>query len=185
MLATRRAALFGAMSLGPLALAGCTGTPLTPAQIITIAQSAVSGLTGMLKGVASQYPNVIPASMVGTLTNVLTLASGAATTLSNGLPATAGASTVHVIEGYINDVLNTLAGPPVNGLIPAPFNMVLGAAAFVVPQLEAFAAIYIPAAAASPATAQARAKLAAASPMPITSTAQALAVLNASAAMAR
>ena len=180
-----RRALLGASALVPVALAGCAGNPVTPAQIVTIVQSTASGLSTMLVAVSAQEPGLIPPAMAATLGTDLALAIGASKTLAAGLPATAGASTVHIVEGYLNDVLSTLAGPPVNGLIPPPYNMALAAAAFVMPQIEAFAALYIPAAAASPTTAAARAKLAAASPIPITSTAQALAVLNALSATAK
>lgn len=176
MTITRRSLLAGT-TLIPLAMAGCATAPVTPASVITEANAVASGLAGMLQSVTAQYPALIPASTAAMLAADLTLAQSAAKTLSSALPATTAASTVKTVEGYVNAVLTTLAGPPINGLIPAPFNQVVAAASFLVPQLEAFAALYIPALAASPAAASAqRAFLASAAP--ITSTAQAVAILR-------
>ena len=108
----------------------------------------------------------------------LGLAQGAASSLNTSLPASNGASTVQIVEGYINAVLNTLAAPPINGLIPAPFNMAITAAALVVPDLEAFVNQYLPAASAvSPATYAARLQLRGAAPQ-VTTVDQALAILK-------
>ncbi len=174
---TRRSILLGATALVPLAIAGCATGTVTPAAIVTEAQSVASGLAGMLKSLTAAYPTLIPSSTAATIAADLTLAQSAATTLSSNIPAATGASTVKTVEGYVNAVLTTLAGPPINGLIPAPFNQVVAAAAFIVPQLEAFAALYIPALAASPAAAKAQARFLA-SAAPITSTAQAVAILQ-------
>ncbi|MHB1310485.1 MAG: hypothetical protein ACYC3L_00615 [Gemmatimonadaceae bacterium] len=181
MIATRRAVMLGATALVPLAMAGCATGTLTPASIVTEAQAVAAGLAGMLKSVTAQYPTLIPASTAATIAADLTLAQSAATTLSSALPAATAASTVKTVEGYVNAVLTTLAGPPINGLIPAPFNMVVSAAAFVLPQLEAFAATYIPALAASPASASAQ-RLFLASAPPIADTALAVSILQRAAA---
>lgn len=176
MTTTRRTFLLATTALIPLAIAGCATTPLTPAQIVTQAQAVASGLAGMLKSITAQYPTLIPSSMAASVAADLALAEAAAASLSNALPAPAAASPVKTVVGYVNAVLTTLAGPPINGLIPAPFNMVVAAAAFILPQLEAFAATYIPALAVSPEAAQARRLLLAAAS--VTSTAQAMAILE-------
>jgi len=153
-------------------LIGCSklglSTTLTPASIVAQGLALAQGLSGMLTQVSSTYPSLIPAPTLKTLTTDLTLATGAANTLNSSLPAASEASTVQTIDGYINAVLNTLAGPPINGLIPSPFNMAVAAAAIVVPQLEAFVNQYLPAsmmtAAAAPVTLASRARFAAAAP---------------------
>ena len=164
--ATRRQILAGTSVLIPAAmLAACASTPMTPAQIVTQAAAAASGLAGMVKQLSAAYPTLIPAATLAQIETYLGMAQTAATNLAPNLPAATGASTVHVIEGYLNAVLTMLAGPPINGLIPAPFNMALSAVSVILPQLEAFAAVYIPAAAASPAVDRARASFAAAAPV--------------------
>ena len=164
---TRRHGLtLTAAALPAALLAACGATvAMTPAQIVTQAGAAASGLAGMVKQLSVAYPTLIPAATLTQIGTYLGLAQTAASNLAPNLPATTGASTVHVIEGYLNAVLTMLAGPPINGLIPAPFNMALSAVSMILPQLEAFAAIYIPAAAASPAVAKARMTFAAAAPV--------------------
>jgi hypothetical protein len=164
----------------PLAatLTSCAGVALTPTQIITAAGTVAKGLAGALTQVASVDPNLIPAGMLATLQSDLTMAQGAASSLSTSLPATSGASIAQTIDGYINAVLNTLAAPPVNGLIPAPFNMAIAAAALVVPEIETFVNQYLPAASAvAPATYAARLQLVQAAPQ-VGTVDQALAILK-------
>ena len=133
---------------------------LTPAQIVTEAGTVAKGLSGALTQLAGADPSLIPAGTLATLQSDLTLAQGAASALSTSLPASNGAATVQTVEGYINAVLNALAAPPINGLIPAPYNLAVTAAALVVPDLEAFVNQYLPAASAvAPATHAARLQL--------------------------
>ena len=163
--------------LGTTALAACGTTTLTPTLIITEAGTVANGLAGAITQIATAYPALIPAATLVTIKTDLGLAQTAATGLSAALPATTGASVVQTIEGYINAVLTVLAGPPINGLIPAPFNMAISAAALLVPDLEAFANTYLaPTAAASLAAAHARAMLVVNAP-PITDKNAALLVL--------
>ena len=147
------------------ALTSCGLVALTPAQIVAEAGVAAKGLSGALTQLAAVDSTLIPPATLATVQNDLTLAQGAASSLSANLPATNGASTVQTVEGYINAVLNTLAAPPINGLIPAPFNIAVSAVALLVPDLEAFVNQYLPTASAvSPATYAARAQLRAAAP---------------------
>jgi hypothetical protein len=170
-----RRAILGA----PLAaaLTSC-GIALTPTQIVTEAGVAAKGLSGTLTQLAAVDSTLVPSATLATLQNDLALAQGAASSLSANLPAANGASTVQTIEGYINAVLNTLAAPPVNGLIPAPFNMAVSAAALLVPDLEAFVNQYLPVAlAVAPTTLAARLQLRAAAPQ-VTTRDQAMAILR-------
>jgi hypothetical protein len=171
-----RRAILGA----PLAaaLTRCGIDALTPAQIVTEAGVAAKGLSGALTQIAGADPKLISATTLATMQNDLALAQGAASSLTTNLPAASGATVVQTIEGYINAVLNTLAAPPINGLIPAPFNLAVAAAAFLVPDLEAFANQYLPTASAvSPATYAARLQLRAAAPQ-VTTLDQAVAILQ-------
>jgi len=179
MMMNRRALLRTTMLVLPaVALADCANAPLTPAEIVAQAGAAASGLDGMLTQVVAKYPNLIPAATVTDLHDDLTKAEQAAVMLSGSLPAPSGASIVQTVEGYLNSVLSTLAAPPINGLIPAPFNEVVAAAALVIPGLEAFVNQYIPtSASASPATLAVRAKLRAGAPQ-IATMDQALAALQ-------
>jgi|HubBroStandDraft_4_1064222.scaffolds.fasta_scaffold208870_2 hypothetical protein len=171
-----RRAILGA----PLAaaLTRCGANSLTPAQIVTEAGIVAKGLSGALTQVAGADPKLIPATTLATMQNDLTLAQGAAATLAPNLPAASGATIVQTVEGYVNAVLNTLAAPPINGLIPAPFNLAVAAAALLVPDLEAFVNQYLPAASAvAPATYDARLHLRAAAPQ-VTTLDQAVAILR-------
>ena len=160
------------------ALTRCGANALTPAQIVIEAGVAAKGLSGALTQVADADPKLIAVATLATLQNDLSLAQGAASALAPNLPAASGATVVQTVEGYINAVLNTLAAPPINGLIPAPFNMAVAAAALVVPELEAFVNQYLPAASAvAPATYAARLQLRAAAPQ-VTTLDQAVAILR-------
>ncbi len=172
---SRRAILGAPMAA---ALTCCGAEALTPAQIVAEAGVAAKGLSGALTQIARADPKLIAASTAATLQNDLTLAQGAASALAPNLPAASGAAVVQTVEGYINAVLNTLAAPPINGLIPAPFNLAVAAAALLVPDLEAFVNQYLPAASAvAPATYAARLQLRTAAPQ-ITTLDQAVAILR-------
>lgn len=163
---TRRAALLKGTALVSAALVLQAGScvPTTPATVVAQAGAVANGLAGMLKQVVAAYPSLIPAALATQAESYLALASTAAGQLSPSLTAPAGASLAQTVVQDVNAVLNLLAGPPINGLIPAPFNEVVAAAAIVAPQIEAFAAAYLTTAAASPAVAQVQAKFAAAAP---------------------
>ena len=150
--------------LATTALAGCNGVALTPAQIVTDVGTLAKGLSGALTALVAAAPSLIPATTVTTLQNDLTLAQGAASSLSSTLPAANGADIAQRVDGYINAVLNTLAAPPINGLIPAPFNLAIAGAALLVPEIEQFVNQYLPTASASLAMASARASLMAKAP---------------------
>ena len=172
---TRRTIAF---AVPALALASCAGVALTPAQIVADAGTLANGLSGALNGLVAAYPALIPAATAATLQSDLLLAASAASSLSASVPATTGASTAQTIDGYINAVLNTLAAPPINGLIPTPFNSVIAAAAIVVPEIEAFVNQYLPTAAAvAPGVYAARAKLTGAA-LTVSTVPQALLILQ-------
>lgn len=157
-----RELVFGAA----LALSACaTPSPVTPATVINDVQTSVKGLQLALTEITKANPNLIPPSEVARLTSDLTDAQAASASLAANLPATFGADTAQVVIGDINDVLNVLAGAPVNGLIPPPANEIVAAVAVVAPGIEAYVQQYLPKAAASPEVASARATLAAAKPM--------------------
>ena len=126
-----------------LPIAGCAqfqslfGT-LTPAAVEADLGTIVAGLNGMFPKLLAQYPSAIPATLAAQIQNDLSLAAAADATLTANTPATTGATTAQKIEGYINAVFGVFAGPPVNGLIPAPFNMVLAGVDVLLPGIEAF-----------------------------------------------
>lgn len=129
-------------------LTGCAGTTLTPQTVVTEAQTLITGLQGVFSNTAvtAAITAVVGGSAaLSKIQSDLTLAQGAAATLSTGLGTTAGASTAQVIDTYINAVLDTAATPPIVGLIPPPYNLALTAAAVVVPEIEAFVNQYLPA----------------------------------------
>ena len=146
------------------ALGACSQVPLTPADIIADAQAAASGLSTALSLLSAAAPTLIPAATLASIQSDLATAQGIAKTLSASTPATSAASVVQQVLGYLNAALNVLAAPPINGLIPSPFNTAVAAVAVLAPEMEAFVTAYIPTAAASPVAVKVRAKLVAAAP---------------------
>jgi len=160
-----RPAIAVALALSVAACANGTGT--TPAQVIADAQGAVTGLQTALHQVEVTNPTLIPAPLASRIDGDLTKAQAVASVLTTGLPAQAGAVSAQQIEGYINDVLDVLAGPPVNGLIPAPANQAVAAVAIVAPLIEAYVNQYLPQPAPKAAASLDRARLAALAPMSV------------------
>lgn len=115
----------------------------TPAAIVTLAGTTATALLNAVKGIAMAEPTLIPAGTLTLIETDLTTAVAEATQLSTSLAAAEGAGLVQEINAGINATLTMLAGSPVNGLIPAPFNEVVAAAAFVAPTLESFVDTYI------------------------------------------
>ncbi len=166
------------IGLGPL-MAACSGT-MTGAQISALvlndSKTITAGLATALTNLEKQYPTLIPAKVEAALNKDVTMAAAVAAQLAAGQPAASAAVTVKDIVGYVNDALNVLAAPPINGLIPSPFNTAIAAVAFLAPELEAFAQSYIPTAA-SAATDKARVRLLLGAPI-ITSGNQARQILQ-------
>lgn len=140
-----------ALGLGAMPLAGCTNSTQTPAAVIAAAGALANGLAGAVTAIKVAYPNLIPPATMVEIQVDLALAQQASSQLSATLPSATGAATVQLVEANINAVLNLLSAPPLNGVIPPPFNEAIGAAAILVPVLEAFVTQYLPVpAAASP-----------------------------------
>ena len=156
---TRRSLAFALPGLATVgALAACSGSSTTPAQIVTDVQNAVTALSNGFSAVVRQAPNAIPANTAATITAALAQAASLLGSLSTNLTATAAAPKVQQIEQAINTVITAAAAVP---LIPPPFSTALGAAAIVLPIIEAWVNSILPApAAASMASMSARAKLA-------------------------
>lgn len=113
---------------GALLLTRCAGTAsLTPAQVVTDLANGAAMLVSDLPLMAAAAPGLLPAATVTTLEQYASEAQSVAQTLSANLPASQAASAVQTALAYLNDVLNTLAAPPVNGLIPAPYNVAVQA----------------------------------------------------------
>ena len=137
----RRSALLASASIFTLAvtnlaLSGC-GT-VTVASIISQAQTAVTGLAKGFTALTTADPTIIPVSTTTAVTSYFSNATAVLTELSGVAAPAPTATTLQKIFGYINQGLAVLAGPPVNGLIPAPFNEVIAAFDVVAPSIEAF-----------------------------------------------
>ena len=174
---TRRSMFAASTALVAVALvAACaTGAALTPALIVSEAQAVAQGLSGALNQVPA---GLIPAATIATLQNDLTLAEGAASALSSNLPVATEATTVQKINAWINAIFDTLAAPPLNGIIPAPFNLAVSYATVVLPGLEAFVDQFIAAAPATSGVSLAGAALRAKSVPPSVTVAQAVSGLQ-------
>ena len=126
-----------------LPIAGCAQLqsllgPVTPAAVIADLGSIVTGMSAMFPKLLAAAPSLIPAPLAAQIQGDLSLAQQADATLTANVPAATGATTAQKIEGYINAVFAVLAGPPINGLIPAPFNLVLTGVDVLLPGIEAF-----------------------------------------------
>lgn len=175
--------LFLAPVLILMSLAACTTglvpSNIAPASVLTQVNAVVTGLSGVLPQIVKQYPALIPPNLATTMETDLQLAMATSASLKAGMPAPQAAVTIAQVEGYVNDVLNTLAGPPINGLIPAPANQAFGAAAIIVPVLEAFVAANLPAGSQMASVASPYSLVALHSTTPdITTTKQAIDILN-------
>jgi hypothetical protein len=146
--------------------------PVIPLTIITEAKAVVGGVAGAVGKISAA--GCAPSTMQANIAAAQTAASS----LTPSMQAASGAGVVMVINGCINAVLNICAAPPINGLIPSPFNTVVAAAAYVMPDLEAFVDHWILRVSLSPAVHEVRAKLIAAAPVAITTTEQAMAILQ-------
>ena len=121
-------------------------TNVTPAAVIADLGSIVTGMSAMFPKLLAAAPSLIPAPLAAQIQGDLSLAQQADATLTANVPAATGATTAQKIEGYVDAVFAVLAGPPINGLIPAQFNLVLTGVAVLLPGIEAFFNQYLTAA---------------------------------------
>ena len=172
-----------------LSIAGCAGIkslvptgPNSSAQISSIivndAQSASIGLQNIMNSVEKQYPNMISKADAVKINADLVSAVSVSNELKTGAPAASQASNVNLVLGYINDVLNVVGSPPINGLIPSPFNTAVAAVAFIAPELEGFVQSYVGTAGAGLASVDARTAIFGSSPVMITNLNQARGILS-------
>lgn len=145
-------------------IAGCSptgGVALTPQLVIDQTVAVAMALTAAMRQISLKYPTLVPPAMLVTIQKNLDIAVTGANSLRSSVPATDGAITVKTVLGYVNSVLDLLAGPPINGLIPSPYNEVFGAAAILIPVLEGFSTTAMPAPVEPPAptTTPSRARL--------------------------
>jgi hypothetical protein len=154
----KRRLLLSTMPAALLAACSTSTTTLTPAQVVTDAQNAISALANTFSAVLTQAPNAVPTNTSATITSALAQASSVLGSLSTSLTATVAAPIVQRVEQAINTVITAAAAVP---LIPPPVSTALGAAAIVLPILEAFVNSILPAPAGAPVAAMAaRAKVA-------------------------
>jgi hypothetical protein len=110
----------------------------TPAIVVTDTNAVVHGLQGMLAQLVSEQPALIPPDALAKIDSALADADAATGKLSAGLAAVVGATQVQIALGDINAVLDAMAAPPINGLLPPPYNEAVAAAALLAPGMEAF-----------------------------------------------
>lgn len=137
-------------------LSSCANSSTTPAQIVADAQNAVTALANSFDAVVKQAPNAVPADKAATIAAALAQAASVLGSLSTNLTATEAAPKVQQIEQALNTVITAAAAVP---LIPPPFSTALGAAAIVLPIIEAWVNSILPTPAPAAAS-MARAKFA-------------------------
>jgi hypothetical protein len=161
---SRRA--FGSIVAGgsSILLVGCLGN-LTPAEVVNDLQTMATGLNNALTQLEKTNPNAIPAATAAKIQNDLTEATTVAGQLSTGMTSTAGATQAQLVLNDINAALTVLSEPPINGLIPSPFNVAVAAAAILAPSIEAYVTATIKTtAAASPGAVAVQSKAMASAP---------------------
>ena len=125
---------------GVLAACGAGSSAATPAQIIADAQGALQGLANVIPALYVAKPPVISKAEETSLSNILAEGLAFMKGIGPGTPAQTGASTLATIEGYLNAVLTILT--PIAA--PPPYNLIIIAAAVIVPEVEAYIASIIP-----------------------------------------
>ena len=149
----RRAFLTSA-SASALAVAGVAAcsTSVSGVQVVADLSGAISGLQTAVPALIKADPSLIPANAAS---KIVTYLAEAGTALGSITPASPSATTLQQVETYLNDTLDVLAAIPV---IPAPYNLLIEAAAAVAPEVEAYVNTLLPAAASGrPASAKAEA----------------------------
>lgn len=132
------------ISTAVLAFAACTMPARTPQDILDQTKLVITSLDTMVRQIQASQPKWIPADLLTKIETYVAQGEVAASQLINGLPAAEGAAVINTVEGYINDVLGVLAGPPMNGNLPAPYNTIVAAIVGVLPAIEVFVNQYIP-----------------------------------------
>jgi hypothetical protein len=146
---------------GVLEACGNGTTPtVTPANVVTTAQNAISTLVNLA---SVEGPSLSPAqqSVVATIMADANQAKTVVAQLQAGMTATAGAPIVQQVETDLNNVVDAVAMVP----LPPPYNAIIAAVALGLPILEGFLSTVMPATAgASLAVLTARQKVVAAAP---------------------
>jgi hypothetical protein len=131
---------------GSFLLVSCSSTTptVTPAQVAADLTGIVTTLQNIEPLIVAADPAALTAAQQKTLTDDLAYAKAGLATLTAGLPATAGASAASRIDGYVNDVLNTLVF--VSSTVPGlqPYAAPIAAIDAVLPEVEAFVNQYLP-----------------------------------------
>jgi hypothetical protein len=132
-----------------ITLAGCTAgsapVTLTPAQVTTDLQGALTALSTVDGLIVAASPKAISAADQKTITTVLTNAQTQLASLSSATPVAAGASTAATIDGYLNSAVGILAS--VSSAVPglSTFSPEIDAVDAVLPAVETFVNQYLPA----------------------------------------
>lgn len=134
----RRATLTGAVSL--LALAACTTTGTTPAQVIADARGIVSALQTLLPSLTVADPLLLTPAQQAQVSDALARATALLATVTPSLPAAQGATTLQAVKGYINvalDAVSAVAGAAA-GTPLAAYAVPIRAVIALVPVIEMF-----------------------------------------------
>jgi hypothetical protein len=138
MLLSRRSMLKTSAGIAALGVAACANGSftLTPAQVVTDLGNGAAMLLADLPIIGQDLgPKLLPATLLAQLESDAQLAVTTSKTLSTSMTASQSLTGVQQVVGYFNDVLNTLAAPPINGVIPAPFNLAVQALDVIVTQI--------------------------------------------------
>src|ERR1035437_2651843 len=105
------------LACSPAALAGCTlanqigiTTAMTYAQVLADASGIVNQLSALVPNISQIAPKILTPANASAAAQALALAKGLLAGLSVNTQAKAGASTLLTVEGYVNQVLDALAG---------------------------------------------------------------------------
>lgn len=128
-----------------------SGSSTIPAQIIADAKGALQGLANVIPALIITVPPVLTAASAAPLTGLVQQGLSFIAGIGPDTAAQTGVTVLARVEGYISSVLAVLTVAP----IPSPYSLIVIAADVIIPELEAYIASVVPAAAA-PAKAAAR-----------------------------
>lgn len=134
-----------------VACAGQTGVPVTTqvANALTVGQAIDQALIKILADASTLFPNAVTPAQATVATGWLTTAAQGLTALLGATAPPAGASTLTIIDTYVNDALK-IAGPVLAVTVPgaAPIIAAIEAVDALLPVFEAIVTPLPPVAAA-------------------------------------
>ena len=135
------AATTAVIPVGFLAACGANAAK-TDAQVLADASGIVNNLLALVPAIEIADPSLLPSALSATIVSGLNTAKTLLGNLSASTPAVTGASTLKIVESYVNAALNALSSvtPAAAAAFPglSPYVATIEAVTALVPVVEAF-----------------------------------------------